>query len=279
MKFSKRNLSGKQKLALGLLFIVPLLVVVGKWSVLPTSGFFLHVFSLAGIPENMQNRVAYILFVPFGATLVVFFRLVLGIRLLGPFRSILIAVAFQITGVLFGLIFLVAVISIVVVIRPFVKAIRLPYFARVSVILSAVASVMIIALLSSAWLGIEWLSRVVYFPIVVLCLTGEGFARTLSREGVRSALWRGTMTALVAVLITLLSQINGFRSLFLYFPELLIVQIGCIVAIAEFFDLRLLAWLNPPAAKKRSSRRAKKVRSAVKKADNKSTLKTAPYPS
>jgi len=279
MKFSKRNLSGKQKLVLGLLFIVPLLVVVGKWSVLPTSDFFLHVFSLADIPENMQNRVAYILFVPFGATLVVFFRLVLGIRLLGPFRSILIAVAFQITGVLFGLIFLVAVISIVVIIRPFVKAIRLPYFARVSVILSAVASVMIIALLSSAWWDIEWLSRVVYFPIVVLCLTGEGFARTLSREGVRSALWRGTMTALVAVLITLLSQINGFRNLFLYLPELLIVQIGCIVAIAEFFDLRLLAWLNPPAAKKRSSRRAKKVRSAVKKADSKSTLKTAPYPS
>lgn len=279
MKFSKGNLSGKHKLALGLLFIVPLLVMVGKWSVLPTSGFFLHIFSLADIPENMQNRVAYILFVPFGATLVVFFRLVLGIRLLGPFRSILIAVAFQITGVLFGLIFLVAVISIVVVIRPFVKAIRVPYFARVSVILSAVASIMIIALLSSEWLDIEWLSRVVYFPIVVLCLTGEGFARTLSREGVRSALWRGTMTALVAVLITLLSQINGFRNLFLYFPELLIVQIGCIVAIAEFFDLRLLAWLNPPAAKKRSPRRAKKVKSAVKKADSKSTLKTAPYPS
>lgn len=279
MKFSKRNLSGKQKLTLGLLFIVPLLVVVGKWSVLPTSGFFLHVFSLVEIPENMQNRVAYILFVPFAATLVVFFRLVLGIRLLGPFRSILIAVAFQITGVLLGLIFLAAVISIVVIIRPIVKAIRLPYFARVSVILSAVASIMLGALLLSAWFDFEWLSRVVYFPIVVLCLTGEGFARTLSREGVRSALWRGTTTALVAVLITLLSQINGFRNLFLYFPELLIVQIGCIVAIAEFFDLRLLAWLNPPAAKKRSSRPAKKVRSAVKKADNKSTLKTVPYPS
>jgi len=279
MKLSKGNLSGKQNLALGLLFIVPLLVVIGKWSVLPTSGFFLRVFSLVDIPENMQSRVVYILFVPFGATLVVFFRLVLGIRLLGPFRSILIAVAFQITGVLLGLIFLVAVISIVVVIRPLAKAIRLPYFARVSVMLSTVAWIMLVALLLSAWFDFESLSRVVYFPIVVLCLTGEGFARTLSREGMYSALWRGTMTALVAVLITLLSKIGGFRGLLLHFPELLIVQIACIVAIAEFFDLRLLASLNPPAVKKRFSPRAQEARFAVEKVARKSRLKSMPQPS
>ena len=253
MKFSKGNLSWKHKFVLGLIFIVPLMVVIGKWSILPTSGIFSQVFSLADIPEKMHSRVIYILFVPFGATLVVFFRLVLGIRLLGPFRSILIAVAFQITGILLGLLFLAMVIGIVVSIRPLIKAIRLPYFARVSVILSAVASIMIIVLISSAWLDIESLRRLAYFPIFVLCLTAEGFAKTLSKEGLWSATWRGTMTAIVALLIALLSEINGFRNLFLYFPELLIMQIGCIMAIAEFFDLRLLRWLNPTAVKKSSS--------------------------
>lgn len=256
MRLSKGNLSGKQKLALGLLFALPLIVVIGKWSMLPTSGLFLRVFSLADIPNKMQTRVAYILFVPFGATLVVFFRLVLGIRLLGPFRPILIAIAFQITGILPGLIFLAMVVGMVVAIRPQTKAIRLPYFARVSVILSAVASIMILVLLSGAWLDgshgwmdIESLCRLAYFPIIALCLTGEGFARTLSQEGRKSAVWRGATTVLVAILITFLSQINGLRSMFLYFPELLMSQIGCIVVIAEFFDLRLLSRLNPPGAK------------------------------
>jgi hypothetical protein len=267
MKFGKGNLSSRHKMVLAMLFIGPLLVMVGKWAVLPTSEFFTRTFSLADLSTDMQHRVTYILSVPFGAALVVFFRLFLGIRLLGPFRSILIAVAFQITGILPGLFFLAAVIGIVVVIRGPIKALRLPYFARVSVLLSAVALIMLFALLASTWLGVASLGRAAYFPIVVLCLMGEGFARTLSKEGMRSALWRGTMTALVAVLITFLFQINGFQKLFLRFPELLIAETGCIVVIAEFFDLRLLARLNPPVPSRLPAIGVtKKAKSAAQKA-------------
>jgi len=253
MRLSKGNLSNSHKLTLGLFFALPLLIIIGKWSLLPTCGLFERLFSLADMPHKMNLRIAYILFVPFGATVVVFFRLVLGIRLMGPFRSILIAIAFQITGILPGLVFLAMVIGVVVLIRPQTKAIKLPYFARVSVILSAVASIMILALLSGSWLDIESLCRMAYFPIIALCLMGEGFAKTLSKEGLKSAVWRGMATVFVAVLITLFSQIDGFRSMFLYYPELLLCQIGCIVVIAEFLDLRLLSFLNPPKDKRRSN--------------------------
>jgi hypothetical protein len=84
---------------------------------------------------------------------------------------------------------------------------------------------------------------------------GEGFARTLSKEGLKSAVWRGAATVFVAILITFFSQIDGLRSMFLYYPELLICQIGCIVVIAEFFDLRLLSFLNPPRKKSHSKRK------------------------
>lgn len=277
MRFSKGNLSKKEKVAIALLFIVPLLIAIGKWSVLPTSDMFLKVFSLSDIPRNMHNRVAYILFVPFGATLVVFFRLVLGIRLLGPFRSILIAVAFQITGIPLGLAFLAMVTGVIVMIRPRIKAIHLPYFARVSIILSAVACIMIVALLSSAWFDLDALRRMAYFPIFALSLTAEGFAKTLSKEGLKSATWRGAMTALVAVLITLISQVDGFRNLFLYCPELLIMQMGCIVIIAEFFDLRLLRWINPPAAKEAPSKPAEKARPDANQAIRDQLLQNIPF--
>jgi hypothetical protein len=267
MKLGKGNLSSRHKVMLAMLFVGPFLVAVGKWPALPASEFFMRAFSLASLSGNRESRVEYILSVPFGATLVVFFRLFLGIRLLGPFRSILIAVAFQITGILPGLVFLAIVIGIVLATRPFIKAIRLPYFARVSVIVSIVALIMLMALLSSTWLGIESLSRVAYFPIIALCLMGEGFARTLSKEGLGSALWRGTMTAFVAVLITFLFQINGFRKVFLYFPELLIIEIGCIIVVGEFLDFRLLAWLNPPVPSLLPSMGVmKKAKSRAKKA-------------
>ena len=265
---NKENLSNSQKLALGLLFLGPVLAMVCKWPGLPTSEFLLRYLSLANVSKSMEDHVGYILFMPFGATVAVFFRHVLGIRVLGPFRAVLLAVAFQITGILLGLAFVAVVVAVVVAVRPSLKAIRLPYFARVSVILSVVAMTMLVALLSSTWLGAKSLGQVAYLPVIVLCLISEGFARTLNREGQRSALWRGAMTALVAVLITLLYQVQGFRRLFLCFPELLIFEIGCIIVMAGYFDLRLLGRWNPPVVRKRRSRRVQKVDSAVRSGES-----------
>jgi len=248
----EKRLSAKQDLALRLLFIVPLLVVVTKLPTAPTSDLFTRFFSLGDLPEKLQGRLRYILFVPLGALIIVFFRLTLGIRVLGPFRSILLAVAFQRTGIPFGLIFLAVVIATIVTARPLLRGIRLPYFGRVSVILSEVAVILIITLLAGEGLGSNALLGVVYFPIVALCLTADSFARIRLKEGFRSAVWRGAMTALVAVLITFLSQIQTLKAILLRFPELLFAQIGCIVVIAKFLDFRLLHWLNPAVQDKQT---------------------------
>ncbi|MBM4019341.1 MAG: hypothetical protein FJ288_13635 [Planctomycetes bacterium] len=250
-----RGLSGPQKCLVWLLFIVPLAVVVGKWSALPTSPFLTQWCSLSAVPADLHRGARHILFVPLGAVLVVFFRLTLGIRVLGPFRSVLLAVAFQVTGVLLGLAFLAAIMAIVLAVRPLLRFVRMPYFGRVSAILSVVAAVMVLGLLASAWLGAESLHLVASLPIVVLCLMGEGLAKTLAREGWRSALWRGAMTALLAVVIALLSEVPGIRNLLLQYPELLVLQIGCIVFIAKFLNLRLLEGINPPAKRRRARAR------------------------
>jgi hypothetical protein len=249
----KGNLTSGHKLLLALLLVGPLLIMAAKYPALPTSEFFVRTFSLSALPATMQSRVMYVLFVPFSAVLINFIRLFLGIRLMGPFRSILLALAFQITGIGPGLIFLAVVVGAIVILRPVLKSIRLPYFARVSVMLSIVAMFILVALLLGELLAVTTLSKMAYFPMIVLCLISEGFAETLSREGLRSALWRGGMTGLVAVLITFLSEMTSLKLLFIRYPELVIIEIGAIVVIAEFFDLRLFKWLNPPAPKKKKS--------------------------
>lgn len=246
-----RGLTGNQRWLTALLFIVPLAIMLGKWSALPTSGFLERWCSLAALPTGIQHSARHILFVPLGAVLVVLCRLTLGIRVLGPFRSILLAVAFQVTGIGWGLMFLAVILAIVLTVRPLLRFFRMPYFGRVSSILSIVAAVMVLGLLASAWANMDSLYLVASLPIVVLCLMGEGLAKTLAREGPRSALWRGTMTALVAVVITLLSQVPGFRELLLRYPELLVLQIGCIVVVSKLLNLRLLEWMNPKAKNRR----------------------------
>jgi hypothetical protein len=253
------DLTALQKGLVALLFLVPLAIIVGKWPMMPTSEFLRQWCSLAALPPDVHHSARHILFVPLGAILVVLCRLTLGIRVLGPFRSILLAVAFQVTGIAWGLIFLAAIMAIVLVSRPVLRTLRLPYFGRVSGILSIVAATMVLGLLADAWLQTDSLHLVASLPIVVLCLMGEGLAKTLAREGPRSALWRGAMTALVAVVITLLSDIQGFRELLLRYPELLVFQIGCIVLIARFMNFHLLEWMNPKVKVRRRKKKSAKT--------------------
>ncbi len=254
-KLVKGNLTLKHQFFLGLMFAVPLLIAFGKCQLFGCAQFFQN-FSLVHAGSGIESRLQYILFIPLGAVIVVFVRLVLGIRLLGPFRSILLAVAFQITGIWAGCIFLAGVIAVVTAIRPVLKSICLPYFARVSVLLSMVASIMIAVFLAGRWLDIGSLDRMIFFPIFALCFTGEGFARTLSKEGAVSAFWRGGFTVLVAIGITFIAQIQQLQDILLNYPELLVLQTGVIILIAEAFDLRLFQWVNPPARKTKSSDKA-----------------------
>jgi len=137
----KTGLSASQKWVVALLFIVPLAIMLGKWSLLPTSRFLTRSFSLSAIPAEVSDRAEYILLVPLGAVFVVFCRLTLGIRVMGPFRSILLAMAFHVVGIIEGLIFLTAIMAIILIIRPELRLLRVGYFGRVSVILSLVVIV------------------------------------------------------------------------------------------------------------------------------------------
>jgi hypothetical protein len=221
------------------------LIALGRIDGLPTADFLAKHLALTGTPRGLQRAVQDILLVPLGALVVVIFRLTLGIRVLGPFRSILLAFAFLITGIGLGVVFLATTVLILVAARPAIKALNLPYFGRVSVMISAVAFVMVVAILSGSWLRSASLLNVAHFPIVVLVLVGEKVAATIKREGLASGLWRASTTALVGIVVTAVASIPGLDHVLLAHPELLLVEIWLIVVVSTLCPWRLLAGLNP----------------------------------
>lgn len=232
---------------LAVMLIPALLVLVGRWHALPTASLLDRHLTLLNTPRGLQHTVKDILLVPIGALVVVTFRLTLGIRVLGPFRSILLAFAFVVIGVWLGLLFLAVTIAILVAIRPLIKSLSLPYFGRVSVMISAVALVMIAGTLLGGWLHARSVQDLAQFPIVVLVLVGEKVAVTVRRDGVRSGIWRAAMTALVGVAVTGIASIRGLDHMLLGHPELVLVEIALIVLVSSVCDWRLLERLNPPA--------------------------------
>jgi len=209
-------------------------------TLLPSIGHALsQVLSLHDIPPGDRHRVLYILFLPTGALLIALARLTFGIRLIG-FRSILISVGFQQSGIVPSLLLIAAMISVVIGVRPSLMKLRLPYFARVAVIMSLSVIVLLCSLMLAPWFRSDVLWGVAFFPVIVLGLLAEGIAKTIDKDSGLAAVWRAMMTIGIALLLAGFSHIPIVREIAIEFPELVVTQVVAIILIAEFLDLRLL---------------------------------------
>jgi D-alanine-D-alanine ligase len=248
----KGNLSRGELTLLLAVAALPLLMVVVRisalpgvlspgmvGSLLPSIGHDLNeVLSLEGVPPGDRNRVLYMLFLPTFAMLIALVRLTLGVRMIG-FRAILISVGFQASGIVPSVILIAVVVAIVVLVRPTLVRIRLPYVARVSVIMSISVMVLLAALLIAPWTRSEVLWRVAFFPVIVLGLLAEGIAKTLDRDSGMIAISRTGMTIGIALLLAGIGQVPLLREIAIQFPELVLTQVVGIILISEFLDHRL----------------------------------------
>jgi hypothetical protein len=229
------------------LIAVPIGIALTKLPMLPTSALCTNLFSLVDLPAHFDNAVESVLFVPLGALVVVIFRLTLGIRMLGLFRPILLAIAFSVVGIPLSLAFLLFVLVVVVLLRPLLKTGH--SYARVAVLLSLAAALLLLPLIVGKWWDIARLRDIAFFPVIALCLTCESFAKTADRQGIREAVWRTITTVLAAVIITAVTTLSGILELFLRFPELLLLQAGCILLVNRHLAFRRFEGANPLAVR------------------------------
>ena len=194
-------------------------------------------FTLQWVPPSDRSSILYLLLLPTGAVLVALTRLTLGVRVLG-LRAILVAIGFQAVGVLPSLMLMAVIIGLIVLVRPWTRRVGLPLYARLTLILSLAATVMVGALLIAPWLHSDAIWSVAFFPVIIMAMFAEGVAKTIEQDHIVSAIWRAVWTIVLALIIAV---IDGTASRFSYqFPELLLTQLVSIVFIAEFLDLRLL---------------------------------------
>lgn len=218
------------------LFALPIAIAGAKLLGAPSA--FGEFLSLAGLSPTLHRTVENILFVPLGAVVVVVFRLTLGVKVLGLFRPILMAMAFDAVGIPVALSFLAIVLAAVAAVRPSLKPMHT--YARVAVLLSLVAALLLVPLMAGKWLDVRWLRDIAFFPVIALCLTCESFSKVLDQEGLAEAARRTIATIVVAAITFALAAFPGTLELFIRFPELLLAQAGFILLVNKYFALRLL---------------------------------------
>jgi D-alanine-D-alanine ligase len=244
----KGHLSSRVLLILTVLACLPLLTALARIFAFPG----LHIpglsllgstlnswFSFEWVPHADRWAIAYILLLPTAALLIALARLTFGLRVLG-FRAILIAIGFQEIGILPSLLLMVLVIGTIVVARPPMRSIQLPFYARIAVILCIAAMIMVGCLLLGPWLGSNTLWSFAFFPVIILAMLAESIASTVARDDAWTAAWRAGWTVVLALLIAFISWIPAVREVVLLLPELIITQLVAIIFISEFLDFRLL---------------------------------------
>lgn len=209
-------------------------------SPLASLGHFLDtVITLEWVPIAQRHLVIYLMLLPTAALLITLARLTFGLRVLG-FRSVLIAVGFQEVGVLPSLVLIAVVLGVIAILRPWMRRIRLPLYARISMILAITACIQIFFLLLGSWQRSPAIFNLAFFPVIILALMAEGIAGTMDQKRPATAAWRLGWTLALALLLYALMNFGPFLKLLLRAPELMLLQIVAIVLVAEFLDFRLL---------------------------------------
>src|SRR5690606_1263092 len=130
----------------------------------------------------------------------------------------LIAIGFQEIGFLPSFALMLVVVGVTVLIRPSMRNVRLPLYARITVILCMCAGIMVVALLIGPWLHSESIWNVAFFPVIIMAMLAEGIAKTFAQNEPVRAVWRLAWTIIVALIIAVIGQSVAIGNVALHFP-------------------------------------------------------------
>lgn len=202
------------------------------------SPHWLDRISLLLLPVQQQNALRILLLVPLGALAMCVLRNIVGLRTFGMFMPVLIALAFTGTGLAWGTIFLVMIIAFALVSRLWIQRLYLLLAARIAFILTLVIVLMVMLFMIGDRLGMPT-QGVNAFPFVIMTMIVERISVGLEEEGLVNTLRRIGATLMSIYLTYAVVHTEGLQTLFLVYPELLLVILGLLVAVGRYTGYRL----------------------------------------
>lgn len=206
-------------------------------------GSILNILNLYKTFERVgisQDLLKVLLMIPIGALVTVVFRNVIGLETFGTFLPALIAAASRETGLYWGLIGFFLIIVITAIIRKWLDWLQLLHSPKMAVILAVVVLVMMSMTVVGVNLGLFQLAQMTLFPIAILAITAERFAIMSEEQGYIKSFKIMFMTSLVIAAAYAVMSSLFLQSLFLAFPELLLIVMAINIWLGKWVGMRLM---------------------------------------
>lgn len=157
-------------------------------------------FSIHSLPLEEQTLFKGILLIPVGVLIVVFMRILVGLKTSGTFMPVLIALAFIQTSLLTGLISFLSIIALGLVIRSYLSQHNLLLVARIAAVIVLVIFIISFFSVFSFRFGLSEGLKVTFFPMIILAWTIERMSILWEEEGPKEVMRQGGGSLLVAIL-------------------------------------------------------------------------------
>jgi hypothetical protein len=180
-----------------------------------------------------------IMLLPVGAFVVVFLRVIVGLKTSGTFMPVLIALAFLQTELIPGVLNFVLVVAIGLLIRSYLSSLNLLLVARIATLVIVVVAIMSIFSVVSYRIGLDEGLTITFFPMIILAWTIERMSILWEEDGPREVLVQGSGSLFVAVMAFLLMDQEITRHLAFNFPELHLVVLAVIMLLGRYTGYRL----------------------------------------
>ncbi|MDN3698106.1 inactive transglutaminase family protein [Vibrio cortegadensis] len=196
-------------------------------------------FSIHSLPLEEQAMFKTIMLIPIGALIVVFLRVIIGLKTSGTFMPVLIAVAFVQTQLVTGIVGFLLIVGTGLIIRSYLSKLNLLLVARISAVIITVILIISVFTVVAFKIGLTEGLSITFFPMIILSWTIERMSILWEEEGAKEVMLQGGGSLFTAVLVYL-GMTNGFiQHLTFNFIGLQLVILAVILLLGNYTGYRL----------------------------------------
>ncbi|RTR37644.1 gonadoliberin III [Shewanella canadensis] len=197
-------------------------------------------FSLYQLPLEEQSLFKGILLIPIGVLMVVFLRVIVGLKTSGTFMPVLIALAFIQTTLLTGLIGFILIVACGLMIRSYLSDLNLLLISRISAVIIVVIGIIGVFTLISYKIGLSEGLTITFFPMIILAWTIERMSILWEEEGPKEVVLQGGGSLFVATLAYLAMSATWVQHWVFNFLGIHLVILAVVLLMGQYTGYRLL---------------------------------------
>ncbi|GIU26844.1 gonadoliberin III [Shewanella colwelliana] len=197
-------------------------------------------FSLYQLPLEEQSLFKGILLIPIGVLMVVFLRVIIGIKTSGTFMPVLIALAFIQTTLLTGLVGFLLIVAFGLMIRSYLSELNLLLISRISAVIIVVIGIISLFTLLSYKFGLSEGLTITFFPMIILAWTIERMSILWEEEGAKEVVVQGGGSLFVATLAYLAMSATWVQHWVFNFLGIHLVILAMVLLMGQYTGYKLL---------------------------------------